>query len=337
MSKDTMTPKETNSSLEENLRTLQKAGTRGDRDELDTIAGEMNAILCQAIEQYPTEVNAVRIPALISIGRKDDRLPHHGTIFSGRAVLNDFLCTVSETEKLSGVVEFEFVKHLPYTFTTGSHGSKERDAMTASCRNIAVETTGRENTLAYFEIAMRDNQALMEECIYLFPDEIQSIKLEQVSDNEFTPCIQKTNSKYELTAPLSSAGHYLYFKGFEGYMISSDHIPNIKRRDDIAKLLKYVILPDRTTGLFRIEERRIQTSYFSGFAADISGNEPVLYEFDSVPIPRGLRNNEIPGRGLMLAANAIIQHRKKPQSNIQTYTGNKIIGKLADLGDKRKF
>jgi len=66
------------------------------------------------------------------------------------------------------------------------HG--ERNAMGASCPNIAVETDAfRDSVLAYLMIDLADSSSIMQEKIYLFPDEIQSIRLEQVSDDKFTP------------------------------------------------------------------------------------------------------------------------------------------------------
>lgn len=189
---------------------------------------------------------------------------------------------------------------------------------------------------AYLKIDVSDSGSVMQEYVILFPDEIKSIRLEQVSDDKFTPMATPQNNQYKLEKSQPSAAHYLWFRGFLSYAVHPDYVQNKRWKGDVAAIVNHVQIPEISTGLFDFEWGIWSEKSFSGFAADIRGEEPVLYEFDRVSIPRALRKQKFIEKSV-LATYAIMRHERKPQSNIRMYTGHEIIARLAQIDVKRNF
>lgn len=336
-----MNAENANSILEDRLRTFR---TAGDLKVLEGAAQGMNGILYGAIIQYPTEVNAVRIAASISINRGENGLPYAGTTSSGRDNLEKFLRAALGTDKIPESIEFEFVKNLPYEYTPEMHSE-------FLCRNVAAQTCVFEDRVAAYLTISTSNDLFLQDRVYLFPDEIKSIRLEQVLDGEFTPVANLRKGQYELKKPLSSVMHYISFRGFRNYCVREEDIPDGKWKKDVVAIVSHVWVPDWPTGLF--EAKWGYTSAwgkigqlinpwasmgpisFSGFAVDSSAEEPVLYEFNNAPIPRELRGLFKFGNDAMRTAYIIVQHRANPRSNIETYTGNEIIKRLCQADAKK--
>jgi len=327
---------EANAMLEEKLKILQ--GSR-ESEVLEAAAGKINMLLYEAILQHPSEVNAVRIPVSVSLHRNETGLPDAGTRYSGRYKLERFLRSALGTEEIPECVPFEFVKHLPYEFTTGTHGSGERNAMEYSCPNIAAETgVFLDDVPAYLMIDLSDIGWLWHEKGYLFPDEIKSISLEHVPDEQFTPMVvMGKDREYSLKKTPGSAMHYLYFRGFKGSAIKEKDIPSKRWKKDVSAIVLRTLIPEMSTQLFTTRWGLRNPAAFSGFAADVHGEEPVLYEFDNVSIPWSLRPSCAFGINAIMAAYAIIQQRNKPGSNIKSYTGAEIIRRLAQFEMRREF
>lgn len=317
---------EVNLILEERLRTLQ---TERDTTVLNDVAQEVNGVLYEAITRYPTKVNAVRISTSISSTRERMGRPNYGERYN----LQKFLQAL-RIEEVPESVDFAFVKHLPYSFTTGTHGSRERSAMVSSCETVTV-VDGFDEHPTHVVIDLTDG-GFFRENAYLFLDEIQSIRFEQVPDDQFTPRVEVRKGQYALEQSLSSAMHYVFFKGFYRYKITPEQIPQgLEGKDDVAAIVRDVFVPDNYSTLFKADfgasHRPVS---FSGFAVDTSGKDPVLYEFVNMEIPPVLRNVR---DHMVYAAHAIVQHRKNPSLHVQTYTGDDIIRKLSQIEVERRF
>ncbi len=324
----------TNSTLEEKLSSLKRTT---DLKFLEGVAQEINDLLYEVIIKHPTEANAVQISTTISPKREERGLPYAYTISSGRYKLEMFLAAALDTKELPDTVSFEFVKHLPYVFTTGTHGSGERAAMGYSCPNLQVETGLEDRDVpAYLMIDVAD-QGFMQQSIYLFPDEIQSVKLAQVSREEFTSIVDRPGrDKYTLRTSLSPVSHYLRYRGFNFSTPSAENDLPKKWREEIVTTLRNVLVPEHSTGLFKDHWRLLSANptSFSGYAAlEVKDEEPVLYKFDQFSIPRAFREKEKQA----IVAYALVKHGKHPQSNIQTYRGVEAIRELSLLEAKRTF
>ncbi|HLC66867.1 MAG TPA: hypothetical protein VJK52_04465 [Candidatus Nanoarchaeia archaeon] len=323
-----------NAVLEQRLQSLK---TETDPVALGGIAEELNGLLYSAIVQYPAAVNAVRVSTIIHPNRSEEGLPDSRTIFSGRYKLKYFLKAALGIETLPETVEFEFVKHLPYSFTTGTHGSGERNAMGASCPILSIQTGCMKTDVPVFlGVDVADANSIMQEEIHLFPDEVQAMTLTKVSEKEFTPIARMHDRKYELSPSRSSAMHYVLYRGFQSYGVNGADIPNKNWKEGVIAIVGRVLVPNRSTGLFSDKWRFLSPVSVSGFAVDASGAESVLYEFTDVSIPRSLRESRF-GEDAIISAYAMVQHTKRPQRNIQTYTGDGIIERLSQVEVERKF
>ncbi|MFA6460918.1 MAG: hypothetical protein WCV90_01515 [Candidatus Woesearchaeota archaeon] len=324
----------TNSTLEEKLSNLKRTI---DPKLLGGLAQEINDLLYEVILNHPTEANAVQISTIISPKREEKGLPYAHTIFSGRYKLEMFLSAALGTKELHDTVEFEFVKHLPYFFTTGTHGSGERAAMGCSCPNLLVETGLEDNDVpAYLMIDVAD-QGFMQQSIHLFLDEIKSVKLAQVPNDKFTSVVDRPGrDKYTLKTSSSSVSHYLWYRGFNfSTPNAGSNLPK-KWREEISATLRNVMVPEHSTGLFEDYWRILSANptSFSGYAAlEVKEEDPVLYKFNKFSIPRAFREEE----RQVVVAYALVKHGKHLQSNIQTYRGIEVVRELSRLEVKQTF
>ncbi len=322
---------EANDVLSKRLSSLK---TETDYNKLELIAEDINGILYNAIEYYPTQANAVIINTRINTTTEGVGLPDSNTIFSGRISLENYLKHALDLNELSKEIQFRFVKHLPFTFTTGTHGSGERDARSASLENIAVETAVFKTDLpAYLMIDVADG-GLCHRKAYLLPDEIKSIKLGWVDDKEFSQNLRGSFDTPVLEPSHSSAGHYLWYKGFGSYCMREEYVPAGKWKKGIVQIVGKVLTPKYSTKLL-IQE--YNTQFLNGFAALPSENGIILYEFKDVQLPKALLKNTNFGQAATQAAFAIALHQKKPQPNILTYSGKEIIDRLSQFKSERNF
>jgi hypothetical protein len=326
---------EANKILEEGL-TILKTATRPNIIERTT--EEMNCALYGAIEQFPTEVNAVVIPVSIDIATIEEGLPEDFDYKVARYQLKDFLKYYPGARKVDDRVEVEFVKHLPYEFTTHRHGSGERNAFAASCSNIAFETgIYPEIVPDYLQLDLAEGGIFERYYVYVFPDEIKSISLMNVSDDNFTNNSRKSGLRLTFRKSPSSATHYLGYSGFTPHYISAERIPPMEFREEIANKVMSITIPETSARSIRLEwDGWGDKDYISGFAVDQSGSGPVLYEFEWQEVPQ-LPNDPRSEMGVALVAYAIAKHQQSPQENIQTYWGDEILDRLSQIKTERKF
>jgi len=185
-------------------------------------------------------------------------------------------------------------------------------------------------------VDVADSGLILRAETYLFPDEIESIRLELVSDESFTASCKQMEGEYKLKEALSAAVHYIGFRGFRVYGVKELQIPDKRWKQDVMAILNRIRVPDSNTNLFKTTSGATNSTHFSGFAIDSSGEEPILYEFSNRRISEDLRR-PIFGIDVIIATKAIIQHKRRPQANIQTYAGNDIIERLAEIPVENKY
>jgi len=314
---------ELNGVLERGIQTLK---TEKRRKALEKASEEMNTILYEAIEKYPNEANAVSIPTKIYFNEDGSR---YG--------LRSFLESVIGSQKLSGSISFEFVKHLPYVFTTGTHGSGERMAGFSSCPNLSLETDLEDGSPAGLRLDLADGNYIGQENVFLPASEIQSISLERVADEKFTPRGRRVSRNWEFKENYSGAAHYIYYMGFCGLLLNKEDVPEMGLRDEVVATVRNVLVPDFSSRLFSPAHQISENGYFSGFAVDDNSKEPVLYEFENAPVPKELLNDSAGRMAEILSAYTIAKHKAEPQTGVKTYNGDSIIARLSQIESKRIF
>ncbi|MBR9704883.1 hypothetical protein GOV12_05705 [Candidatus Pacearchaeota archaeon] len=325
---------------------MRKANLKEDYEALDAFTRQTNRILYRAIQELPCDTNAVRIPITIDPNRDASVLPNDFKGRSERKSLTDFFKVVCDVDiqDLSKPFEFTFIKNLPFSFTTGTHGSGERDAAMSSCPNLSFKTSSNmTNVPAYLAIDSTDFGMLKRNDMYLLLDEVNSISLVNAKKGDLTTRAMEEGNDLKLIDPRTPETHYLNFRRFKGYRfcIDKDTVQEDIDKEVYEKVRK-ICLPENGTGLFvtsfgsGTKSRKLVS--FRGFAADISNNDPVLYEFDNVSFPDEIINGkDISLRNPLSVAYRMLEHEKTPQPNIQTYSGQEIIRRLSEHQVSTKF
>jgi hypothetical protein len=325
-----ITVSEANSILDEKL---QEFKIEKDLGKVRNTAKSINDILYGAIIHFPTEVNAVKIVTSIEIERNyEELLASSGESF-GRLKLETFLKLYLNTEKIPELVKFDFIKHLPYQFTTDTHGSGQRAAGWASLQNMAA-LTGSCSFPAYFMIDTADGNIATSEKACFFSDEIKAIQLVKVNDDEFSRNMRYKEEQIELQKTDSAALHYIKFRGFFREGVNERYIQRNKWKQDILKIINQVWISDKNE-LFQTKDEFFNHS-FSGFAVYTNNLSPTLYEFSDVKIPRAFRGI-LDYKKTILMTYGIVKNNKNAQANIKMYSGDEIINRLFNIESKRKF
>ncbi|MBS3147316.1 hypothetical protein J4219_00360 [Candidatus Woesearchaeota archaeon] len=316
---------------------LERAKTGVPEEDIHPLVQGLNDILYTAIDQIPCDVNAVRIHCKLDVdercediyARNAPKLKEYLSLLNGQSLLND------QTPK--GEVEFEVVKHLPYSFTTGTHGSGERAAMGASCANIVFKRGFDVRNSVDVTLDLGVGSWLFNENITLRTREIRSIALEQVADKDYSKVLGTEPDTYarKLFATRSTVQHYLNFKGFRTLLADPDkHIPDGPWKEGMKKIYRKI-----GTGDFRMLDFDRDVDFFkaglNGFAVYFSDTGPILYKFKSEPLPQRIRDAQ--AGHTEYAAYLIAKHLDGALPQAKTYQGIDIIKTLHELKVERRF
>lgn len=326
---------ELNSALEEKLVLLRKecAGVERERETVIETArrcsDELNEILYGIIGNHAPQINAVQIQINADVDRARG-LPKSGGE-GNRYEWKDYVQLVVGDRNLGGKVPFLFTAHLPFEFTTGTHGSGERAAMGASIENILFEIGAPGKALVNMRLCISEGYSRPTTECYFLSEEVESVKLTQITDQTFSQVYRMAGCALEPSP--SAVDHYLFFKGFAGCRTpGSIHIPESKWKSNMADLLKNIRIPNGSTGLLNESE-----GLLSGFAVVRVGEEFVLYEFDKVNLPNDLTAKYFDENTLAYVAYAIDLHSRNPQKSIKVYKGDEIITRLHECKTDREF
>jgi len=346
MTMDTLTLDQANFALRQGLADLKKITTI---KEMEGLVESLNDILYNAIANYPTQVNAVEVSVTLSPDVEEKGFRMAGSILSGRYVLKNALpyLLAFSSEGHDPIswrlkqesIDFKFVKHLPYSFTTGTHGSGERMARNGSFEALSFSLSYDKNEVpSFLEIDLEDRSLSLNKARLALP-EINEICLTQVNNRDFTPALMPKSNHFCRENSHTAEQHYFAFKaGSCFYGIDAKAVPE-KVMNSIKDFYREVAVPDIETGLLELGYPMIGSGHtdITGFAMDISRSAPVMYEFDHVALPSSLKRSDMFGLQQVVAAYLISQHTADPQRNIQTYRGKEIIDRLVQIEPRRQF
>ncbi len=312
---------------------------------LETITGNLNAMLYSAIMHHGTTLNAVQIDVEVDVSeeskdfswRKNYRLKAY--IGKARQLKN------RHVRYPRGRARFMFTLHLPYSV---SRATDDPD----------VEQDGRSDHIGfgislstpYLRLLLGDEDGYsgdsVSKPVYFAPHEVKSIRLAYVKDTQFSPLYQGYDAP--LKVPLSSVEHYLIFMGFHPRGINEQKLP-VEVDKAVLQLAREILAGDMPAHALNLRPilntgpKSFKDTLLSmipllpdkkdyglyGLAASGDGNTLTLYQFKGTPIPEEVA--QIPGDigRRIQAAYAIMQHSTWPQPTVTTYTGLEIIRKLA--------
>ena len=324
-----MTVEEQNLALEERLSLLKR---ERDKHQVRMAVNELNDVIYSAIDLHAPRVNAVQIQTRADVSSECSDLPDGGY----RARLKDYIQKATNQEGLEGIVPFLFNLHLPFAFTTGTHGSGERVAMSSSIRNVLFEEVGfGRYAPSSLKIDLSGGGWLLRKDVYFLPSEVDSVKL--VQDSEFSPIYQDRDKP--LVQPYSTLDHYLTFRGFR--VDKADEKDIKKHKSEILPIMRegVVLIPEHSTGLLHIEMYDYPNPVMSGFSAVAfkKDGELEVYEFHNECLPKNLVRKWASGEEAAYVAYAAARHRVNSRPSIQVYRGNEAIQRLQEVRTERRF
>ncbi|GEM_PF-3185846 len=303
---------------------------------LESAAKGIQDALNTAIEDFPTQANAVMIRAVVDPKREPNIAWDSRT---ERRTLRDYIRLTSGSEELPDSVELTLVKHLPFTFTSERYRRSHYTPFQSIRVDVAVDF-GKGPPEPYVAVDLAD-RGFADTGMYLFADEIKEIRLGKVPDEEFSPLMDSHDKRLQPAS--SAAAHYLRYRGFEKALMIVKDFPKDETRGKIAAIARNVLVPDLETGLLHIDYGNglwgalglslLEYQALTGFAAHADPESPsgvVLYEFDNVRLPRGASGYDAVG-----IAHAIAMHNAQNQRGTTTYVGDAIVEKLSSISPFR--
>lgn len=315
-----------NATLEERINQL-RAETEVSR--CREMADELNDFLYSLIHSHAPEVNAMQISVRARLGDERKDLPDFGY----RAWLTRYL-QKALPRKTKGTVAYTFSVHLPFAFTTGTHGSGERAARSASWENMAFHSyyyRNQQKVRWYLSLNLNGGSWLSKREVYFAPTEIRKIVVAQVNDTDYSPFFDPRGES--LISGRLALDHYIHFRNFSCYSVEPDKVPAHPWKEEILAVAKNVAVPQFKSPLLK---KKWNEPYLDGFAVFFPDDKVAeLYQFKKVHLPKGFSNDY--GENAVSAAYAIVAHRKTPQPNIRIYKSMEAIARLHQIKEERRF
>jgi hypothetical protein len=302
------------------------------QEEQGNLLGEANDVLQSAIFQFPDLVHSIQVwlseASYGNLDSVDSRFSESGRWSYTRLV------DISEEQGIEGVNPL--VIPLPFGFTTGTHGSGERAAISASRQEIyfglaisrGAHGNQRESREPVLFATLRKPLITSSEAIFLL-SEVEEITLSARDD--FTPYIvdnERVDSRGD------SINNYLFFRGFVNRGIGQ-HIEVFPK--------PIVLTCNEDTGLwdFDWETRRLKTGFFmtydsaEGWQMYEVHNKQMGNPYDEkdigslVEIALG-SNTQSKKRHSFNPLNLIRRSRRESNDTL-VYAGNEIIKRLSEI------
>ena len=208
----------------QNLKRLSDRLGGGDADELGDdyskphqLAGRANDVLYEAIENCFPYANAVVVTATVD----PKRVLREASEDNSRHYMRRFLTTLEgESFDADQPYNMRLVLPLPYSFTTGTHGSGERAAQGASYQTIFLRMCRENDPLVEVLVNVGSTKGIEDKeegrrefvarCdLSIAIDEIESLELARVRDREFTPVYDDNMDRTYV--PETSNDHHMQF------------------------------------------------------------------------------------------------------------------------------
>jgi hypothetical protein len=326
--------------------------TTNARSKLNVTLCALNEHLLKPFWESPTEVNGIEIivasnPKLgDDTSLKDDYLFEPWYRFMQAELMGD---ERSESVKL--------VLHPPFDFSTGAHGSGERNRQMASNTNIQFKLCygyqRKQGHLPVLQVSLGPKILYGNGSNFNIPIQaVNSIRADWVRDDSFTPEFTSSLDRegYDSEPSHNTLAHYLLFSGFAYRLRELDNrIPMVRsERDSLIDICNNTLYPARDTGLLRSEP---STNMVSGFVVFAGGDQIRLYKLDAFEVPDWVANIDTPPSytGLPIpipnetanaayALHAIREGGEDIEGKFKVYEGTRaIIQKLHESGTKDRF
>ncbi|MBI2995162.1 MAG: hypothetical protein HYY52_00420 [Candidatus Melainabacteria bacterium] len=315
-----------NKYLEDILNNLRSAKSEQEKNEL---IEKLHMFIYRGIYNFPHVVKGVEI--ILRPGAYEGS-KEFGDRFGSDYYRYKYTQLVDALQKEGREVTNSLTIELPYSFTTGTHGSGERAARGASVDNLEFTTIGswgRKNKERATGLGIAIEVPLIVwKLSYFTLDEIEAVRF--TTNGNFTPYLKDEET---LLNRSSYINHYLWFRDFSGCSIDLQKLGSLN--DQEAKELRKFVFPLRVRNLFDEEHELSGTKLKKGFLAKIEDSKVVLYEIDNLKI--GGRDSDSWEDAYKLALK-IIRGEIKDPSSIKVYTGDDVINRLTEINiEQRRF
>ena len=287
---------------------------------LKNVAKDMNELLLSAIVENSGEVNAVVVDSSVDINRSEEDLPERHSRFSGRFQLKQYLGLQSAGYVVSDLTDVEFVKHLPYAFEEAEKFCRMKPQCVGIKELVKAHEPVERDGSAFIEVVLGNGSLIGNQKAYLYPDEVKSIKFDNVADDAFSPIMIKKKGNDAVRAAYSPVMHYLAFRMFYGDL--RDEVERDNRDDPMR--VQNILIPSIETCLHPHEKFM---TILDGFAVHMTKEGPILYEMIDASSPSEMHIPYSKDDTANMVIGAIANNRNNPNC-IKTYEGNDIIKKL---------
>ena len=316
------------SSLDEVNKTLDSILIELRRDlsleEKKALTIKANGLLYGVIYNYPYLAHSVEV----RLGREAYENSERIDDLCGESNRWWYKRLVGNRKKQGESDPYSLVVPLPYGFTTGTHGSGERAAISASRREVYFDLTNRRGKYEYdnpcLRVTVQAPLVFSHETTFL-PEEIDKVSLSGRID--LSPYLGHDRDEVE------SRGNYIYnyldFRGFEnrgiGKYIKKDSKPIILTSQQDYGLWSY-----------DWQKRKLIKGFFVSYdRADLE--KTIMYEVNNQALSNQY-DEDVIGTMIDKVLSRVNQPNKKfsfpfsrSESNTIAYTGNEILKRLVKI------
>jgi len=327
MDEEQFTP--TESSLDnDRISKVLEAYKNAPPEELVQRRDELNDILLSAIDKYPGEVNGVEVTINSGSASRtwSDRFAGH--FVEGRQRMD-----LPKYADLNGGQLTNIILPLPYSFTTGTHGSGERAAGAASEITIAsgeLIEIGSQNRRGGIGVQV-EAQFMTPRLVMFDAKEIKEIKFVKV--DKYSPYLDQRDEPRLVDRP-SPTQHYLNYRGFRNPWNPTDAGNFGVDPETFAKLSRETVVNDNHSFLKISANRR---KLEKGFVATVEDGKSVLYEFTDVKLKntKDMYGSDALGRVWFDYKTGKKSGRFK--DSVIRHEGDEVVKRLSSIESTRKF
>lgn len=231
--------------------------------EKEEVKHKLNHLLGRAVYLFPHLAGSVKVQLKPGVEQNTEKFERK----YGLGYYHNRFDTLKEVYKAETGQPFSdtLVVPLPYGFSTGTHGSGQRNAAAASSLTVFFSSVSQlgKREIKEPSLAVSIERPLMSDSSTHFTlGEVEAIRFSE--NDKFTPYVSGNYGKYKLVERGNALTHYLTFRQFANYS-------NLRKREGFnvtdeewEKCQKYLVEPEGFSNLWNYDQ---STRSVSGFFA----------------------------------------------------------------------
>ena len=291
---------------------------------------ELNEIFCRAIYLFPHLVKGIEVKLKEGTEQKSEEFFRTYSSDYGRFWYESFF---EFYKKEHGVNPTPLVFQLPYGFTTGTHGSGERNAMMHSRDTLALTSILKRDkpSTKIPALALEIRAPLITSSHTSFSlDDVESIQFSDKGD--FTPWIDNRQGKDVLIKRGNYLGYYFTFRDFSNFSNFRRGIDGMKfgrlSKEQKDKINLELVEAQSFTNLWHDDYKtgKLETGFLVCWPHSANVGDFVLYELSGIPLP-----NKNSHEANALLYHEILKNNRDVVSRTKQYKGEDIIKRLVEI------